>query len=1020
MLPELKREDDYVTWTMDNLTGQTLRTMLSCGVSIAVLGMGATSAFAQTEGAPVQESAIVVTGSRLMMQTGMDTPVPITAVQAEELEAMDPTSLINSVSQLPQFYGNQTPNNSAFFTRGGTGNLNLRGLGINRTLTLLNGRRMPSSSAFGGVDINVFPEAMIKGIETVTGGASAAYGTDAVAGVVNFLLDTEFEGLQIDGQAGITGRGDGESWEGSIAFGTKLGSRGHLLVSAEYAQQDGIHNYEGRDWYQSWGSVQRNGIWEFHPGVHSMSSSFDGIISAPGTAIDGLKFDRNGNYSPFVPGAITQGAVGGAGPTVGRTVGGDGDDLGAEAFSLWPDTDRYSIFAYADYELADGLKIFGQYIHGFSHQWQYNTPRGSLQGTPTAITIFQDNAFLPDDLRQTMVDNDIASFNLRRMGSIEDIGQAYFEDWTRQNIGTVGFEAEIGGGFMEGWNVQGYYQYGHSRRTWDQYALRVDRIFAAVDAVDDGSGNIVCRVSLDPEGTAAFPGCQPINLFGRGNASAGAIDYVLGNDVGLQINTPLYFANLGFTGENLSYTSIAPKRNITTFEQHFAEVSASGTLFDNWAGPVGLAFGGSWREESVYQVVQDTTNPTSNHDGGFKPVRCNDPSLGLRGVSPADCGNTVGFQYSKVSNIQGNSSVKELFAETLFPLISDQSWMQMASLSAAARWADYSGSGEIWAYKLGLDLAFSDALRLRGTYSRDVRAGNLSERFDKTGGSATVDDPRTPNVTEALNVTIFSGGNPAIRPEKADTFTAGIVFRPDFLPGLSASVDWYRVRMTDAIGQVGTQQVVNNCLGSNLPEFCELVTLDNNVPILVGNLFVNIAESEVEGVDAEISYRSSLNLFGGNETISARMFSAWLINRTDSSQSSGANLAGMTGYRQSDQVAFGYPDFKATGNVTYRNGPFSLFVQGRYIAPGAQDLTPNIEIADNTVDSVFYVDMRLGYELEIAGSRVEIFASATNLFDRDPPITPNYSSFLGYAAQVNPGVYDVLGQRFNLGVKFKL
>lgn len=995
--------------------------MLVCGSSAAALTLGASPLYAQAT-SPQEDAPIVVTGSRLLIQSGMDTPVPVTAVQAEELKAMDPTSLINSVSQLPQFYGNQTPNNSNFFVRGGTGNLNLRGLGINRTLTLLNGRRMPSSSAFGGVDINVFPEAMISGIETVTGGASAAYGTDAVAGVVNFLLDTSFEGLQLDIQGGITGRGDGENWEASIAYGTKLGDRGHFLISAEYADQKGIHDYSGRDWYQGWGSVLQNGVWQFHPDVRTMSSSFDGIISSPNPLVNGLKFDRNGNLSPFVPGPITQGQIGGAGPNAGRTVGGNGDDLGSEVFTLWPDTDRYSIFAYGEYELADNFKIFAQYIHGYNHQWQYNTPRGSLQGTPTAITIFRDNAFLPDQLNQLMHDNNIESFALRRMGSIEDIGQAYFEDWTRQNTGTLGFDARVAnGGFMDGWNIQGYYQYGHSRRTWDQYALRVDRIFAAADAVDDGTGNIVCRVSLNPAGAAAFPGCQPINLFGRGNASASAVDYVLGNDVGVQVSTPLYFANLGFTGEELSYTSIAPKRNITTFEQHFAEVSASGVLFNNWAGPVALAFGGSWREESIYQVVQDTTNPTSNHDGDFRPVRCSDAAIGLRGVSPPDCGNTVGFQYSKVSNIQGKSTVKELFAETLVPLISGQSWMERASLSAAARWADYSGSGEIWAYKLGLDLAFSNALRLRGTYSRDVRAGNLSERFDKTGGAATVDDPRTPDVTEALNVTIFSGGNPAIRPEKADTFTAGVVFQPDFLPGLSASVDWYRVRMTDAIGQVGTQQVVNNCLGSNIQEFCDLVTLDaNNMPILVGNLFVNIAESEVEGVDAEIAYRSNLRLFGGEESISARVFGAWLINRSDSSQSQGANYAGHTGFRQSDGIAFSYPDFKATGNITYRNGPFSTFLQGRYIAPGVQDRSPGAQLADNTVDAVFYVDARLGYEFSIGSSTLELFASATNLFDRDPPITPTYSSFLGYSGQVNPGVYDVLGQRFTIGAKFRL
>ena len=221
---------------------------LLAGASLAALALAGTPALAEdaaadtaaadeqsadsasTPAAPAGGEDIVVTGSRVVTN-GMDSPVPVTAVAAEELTKMDPTALINSVSQLPQFYNNQTPTNSNFFLRGGTGNLNLRGLGANRTLTLLNGRRFPSSSAFGGVDINLFPEAMIKGIETVTGGASAQYGTDAVAGVVNFLLDTDFTGLQADLQGGFTDRDDGYNYEAKLAWGFNIGERGHLLIA---------------------------------------------------------------------------------------------------------------------------------------------------------------------------------------------------------------------------------------------------------------------------------------------------------------------------------------------------------------------------------------------------------------------------------------------------------------------------------------------------------------------------------------------------------------------------------------------------------------------------------------------------------------------------------------------------------------------------------------------------------------------------------------------------------------------
>lgn len=1000
--------------------GKALRRVLACGASAMVLTMG-TTAFAQDEGDDADDEVIVITGSRLIT-TGMESPVPVTAVQAEELDAMDPSSLINSVSQLPQFYGNSTPNFSAFFTRGGTGNLNLRGLGGNRTLTLLNGKRVPSTSAFGGVDINLFPEAMVRGIETVTGGASAAYGTDAVAGVVNFLLDTDFNGLQVDLQGGITGRGDGKNYEAKIAFGTDIGDRGHFLLSLAKAEQDGVHNYVDRDWYEAWGAVQVGGVWTDYPNVRSMNASFDGVIFAPGTAINGLQFNSSGGYSAFIPGSVSQGTLG---TPPARTVGGSGDDLGgdpSEVFTIWPDTDRYSIYAYLDYEVSDGVTLFAQYMRGYNRQFQWNTPRSSFGGTPTALTIFQDNYYLPDSLRQTMIDNNIASFTLRRMGSIQDIGDVWFEDRTTQNIGTVGFDAEIdSGGFMDGWQINGYYQYGHSKRVWDQHALRIDRIFAAIDAVDDGTGSPVCRVSLDPEGSAAFPGCQPLNLFGRGNATAGAIDWVLGNDVGLSITTPLWFANLGDTGETLSYTSVAPKRNVTTFEQHFAEISAHGDLFELPAGPVSLALGASYRQESVYQVVQDTANLQSNHEGAYHPCSLATAAvLGLRGLSPPDCANTVAFQYSKVSNIQGSATVKEIFGETFVPVFESDSGANM-SLSLAGRWADYSGSGVIWAYKGGVDLSFFEGLRFRGTYSRDVRAGNLSERFDKTGGAATVDDPRTAAV-EAYNVTIFSGGNPNIRPEKADTYTLGAVFQPTFFPGFSASVDWYQVHIKDAIATVGTTEVLRRCLIDNDPQFCSLVTLQNDIPILVGNQYVNVAQSAVEGVDAELGYRSSLNLFGGDESIAVRLFMSFLIDRSDTGATGAVTrFDGLTGLAPDSGAPGLFPKFKANGNVTYRNGPFRAFLQGRFTGTGSRSYTlANTALADNTVPSVFYADMRLSYEFEIGGSSLEIWGSVTNLFDKDPPITGTYSAFTGYSSQVNTGLWDVLGRRFTLGAKFKL
>ena len=1015
-----------------------LRRALAGGASAAVLALVATPALAQDDpeaAAAAEDSGdntITVTGSRIRAD-GMQAPVPVTVVDAAEIETLSPGALITGISQLPQFYGNQTPNSGNFFLRAGYGSLNLRGLGVNRTLTLLNGRRVPSTSAFGGVDINLFPEAMIASVETTTGGASAAYGTDAVAGVVNFILDTKFSGIAASGQIGITDRGDGQNYEISAAYGTSFaGGRGHFLVSGEYYDQEGIHSYRGRDWYQAWGTLgagtQAN-PYRFSPNVTSTNSSFDGIISAPGTAIHGLAFNRDGNVAPFVLGTPSQGAIGAPGSRQVRTAGASGDDLAAEVLTLYPDLDRYSVFAYGEFEVTDAFKVFGQYLHGKTHIFSYNTPRGSFQGSPTALTIFSGNPYLPASVQQVMTTNNIPSFTFRRTGSIEDVGQMYLDDTTTQHIATAGFEWSIPDGLLGGWQVDGFWQYGRSKRDWRQLGLRVDRIFAAVDAVRDGSGNIVCRVSTFAGGAAAFPGCQPLNLFGRGNASTAAVDYVVGFEPGQTVDTPIYYADSGFSlGDDYSYETREEKVGLTTFTQHFVELSASGDLIDLWAGPVAVAFGGSYRKDSILQLVQDVTNPASNHDT-FRPVRCNDPSIGLRGVSPPDCANTVGNQFSKVSNIRGQADVWEAFAEVLIPVVDTD--LFTANLSGAGRWADYSGSGTIWAYKGGAEIGIADTVRLRGTYSRDVRAANLSERFDKTGGTAVIDDPRTPGVIETLTVTRFSGGNPNVRPEEADTITLGAVFQPAFIPGLSASVDWYKIEIKDAISQVGNQAVVNRCFLENAQEFCDLITLDGagNI-ILVGDVFVNVAQAAVSGVDAELSYTTPVTLVGGGEeTIGFRAFASWLTERSETNSSGfTTDFAGQTGATQSSQVYQPYADFKATGSLTYRNGGFSTLLQARYIGEGIQDVcgagrcapASTVFIEDNVVDDVLYLDFRIGYQLGVQGSEVELFANVTNLTDEAPPLTPSYSAFTAYSTQHNSSLYDVLGRRFTFGVKLRM
>ncbi len=666
---------------------------------------------------------------------------------------------------------------------------------------------------------------------------------------------------------------------------------------------------------------------------------------------------------------------------------------------------------------------------------------------PTGITIFADNAYLPTAIKNTMATNNIASFNLRRMGSLADWrGKMTLEDDSTMNSATAGFTFDFDNdGFLGGWKADAYYQYGTSYRKGYQVGLRVDRIFAAVDAVADSSGKIVCRTSL-PQfgGTTAnpnpFSGCVPINLFGRNNASAAAVDWITGFEPGQQISTPLYFSDDGFaSGATDSYTSMEAKQTLTRMRQHVASFTADGDVADVFgAGAMKLAVGGSWRRESVRQIVRDSTNQSSNHNVlGTQighPVLCGNEVLtpgvtsgqlwGIRGVSQPDCNNTVGVQFSKVSNTKGAIEVSEVFSEFELPVLKDSKFGQDLTLTGAGRYAHYTLSGGVWAWKFGAEYAPAEGLRFRVTRSRDVRAANLAERYDRTGGSASVTDPFSATPNTPITVTTYTGGNPAVLPERADTLTIGAVARPDIIPGLSVSLDYYRIKIADMISQLTPQQVLNSCF-AGAADICTLISRNPDKSLLlVGAAAVNVNEAVIRGVDMEVGYQTGLHLFGGDESLSARSFGSWLFENSQFlAGSAKINRAGQTGIEQSTGTAYALPKFKYTGNVTYSNGPFSLFLQARYIAPGKMENTPPntaTTLVDNRVASAFYMDTRIGYKFPVAGTEVELFGSVTNLFDRDPPLTPYWTNLSAATTQHNAAMFDVLGRRFVVGVKFEM
>jgi len=1053
-------------------------------------------------GAEVDDSLteVTVTGTRLQLAAGMTTPTPVAELKLDQLAAMQPSSITLALTQLPQFAGQSATSENfgsvasgGFFNSPGGGSLNLRGLGTKRTLTLLDSRRMVPATAYGGPDINLFPEEVLRSVEIVTGGASATYGTDAVSGVVNYLLDTEMNGFRGSAQTGISSRGDGRTQKYTLAFGADLGARAHVLFSAGYNARDEIVGYEGRDWYKGCGLIQNsvpanvaliagsapptynaatylptNGgysasVPRLTPAcnLHSTQLTYDGLITV-GTGPNQRQYELQPDGSA-IPFNRTLPASGPA-STSGVMSGGGGQNFNETDASLLPSWNLKKAFLYLDSDIGENTNVFVQGM--FAEQsLRYFSRVGDI-GTapPQNFTIFRDNAFLPAAVAAIMdqagLTSRTSSISMTKAPTRDDWGNGHFDNTNRMTTVTAGFKSRLStGGFLDDWRVSGYGQYGKNHLDAAQeQGLRLDRVYLAADAVrDPATGSARCRVTLV---SGLVPDCVPLNVFGRGNASPAAVDWIKGYDDGIAVTTQPFVgydaAGQPLYGPAYSYVGDEDKHRRVATTQSVFELNANGRLFDGWAGPVNAAIGAQYRRESIDQKVWNPQGNTAA-DPTYFPVWCpdnvatllpNQPgynarcaaqiargirppgAIGVRGVPSNPYTNSVDTQFSNVPFISGSFDVKEAYAEILFPLITDRRWMKSLSADLSGRWADYGGSGQIWSYKAGLDAAVTDEVRLRGTYSHDARAANIAERFDRTGGfTGPINDPLAPpGWVQGTLVTTVTGGNPAVDPEEADSFTAGIVYRPRWLPGLDMSVDWLSVELDGAIEQLLAQQVVNQCHLDGNQDQCARIIRDptSNFILFVPQLYQNLSKSTLRAIDAEIGYVRNVRIFGGSERLGFRVMGTYLLeNSTTSTAGVKTDLTGSV----IDQLM----KKRINATMNYDNGPFHWFVQARYVgggelngrfnqlrqlgtvAGGVTTVTGSgiiYDVADNDIGSLVYFDTRVGYEIPLGENRFEIFANVNNALDKAPP------RVLGEAiAAQTGGGYDVIGRFFTVGFK---
>jgi iron complex outermembrane receptor protein len=956
--------------------GASIKTLaFSTLISIAAPALAQDAEPASTE---LETAEIVVTGSRIA-RPDFTSPTPVTTVGGEEMGVRGSTNFSELLNEMPAFSPKGAASTSA--AASGVASVDLRGLGPNRTLVLFNGRRHVPSTPEGVVDLNAVPSIAVGRMEVVTGGASAAWGSDAIAGVVNVIYDTDDEGLRFEVQTGISDKGDAAETRVGLSFATKFADeRGHIMVAGEYNRINDLLTQADRDWgRRGYGIIPNpadrgtsDGVPRLilRPNIRISVANPGGVITSP-SSVAFLQFGPGGAVLPFDRGAS-------AGPLY--QIGGDGSNLNQYA-SLQLPYERKSLLTAAHYDLTDDIRLF--------FEGSYSNAEASNPILPSfdfgSLTIQSDNALIPADLRALLQQNNVTSFRLGRVHN--DLGF-----YTAQNSRDT-YRAVLGlsGSVFDDWKWEAYYQYGRTDTNTRQLNNRLNMNFAmALDAVlDPRTGRPVCRAALNaanlpPPLQAAATACVPINLFGDGSPSQAAIDYV-------------------------TETSFINRSQV----QQVAAAQISGDLIDLWAGPLAVATGAEYRKESI----DTTTDPISK---------------------------SFGFIFNNAQPLAGGFNVFEVFGEAALPLLEGLPFAHSLEVNGAVRYTDYSSIGRVVTWKGGATWSPFDGILVRGAISRDIRAPNIDELFRAgTTSFASPRDPcaaasQADNSVIAANCLAaglpanfapgaivlgsVASGNTGLQEERSTTKTLGAAFEPAFAPGLRASIDWYDINLKGVIATLPVQTVLDLCYGADdYPNAsCGLITRD-----AAGNLtsvsrkFLNVGSARVRGVDFQVDYSFEMaELFAESDArLRTRLLGTYLYDKLES-------VTGLQVFEQAGEVnpstnaiSTGLPHWRWNASLDYEDGPFGIHPRLRYIGKAKFENSYGPEdIDDNDVGSQIYVDLTVNYRFEATGSDIELYAGVNNLFDNDPPVVP--SDFVVTQA-TNVNLYDTIGRYFFVGARAK-
>jgi iron complex outermembrane recepter protein len=931
--------------------------LTTCGANAQAPADGSTND--RTASSEVIEE-IQVTGSRLGVQ-GYQQPTPVTTINAEKLQSDAHMDLPAVISQLPSVGPMQSPN-SGLGTQSisaGTGGMaipNLRNLGTGRTLTLFDGVRVAPSSENGGVDLNLLPSSvLVSRIDVVTGGASAAWGSDAVSGVINVVLNRDFQGFAGNFEGAFNAEGTRQSGKVELSYGTDITDRAHLILSGSYYNSPDVVIPTETSWFESQVLMPNPAYTEtndeprlIHAENVGMSRATTGglIFSGP---LSGTQFLEHGLPAPFHFGTVS--GVRSMGGTFANPV------YNNQAQNLTVPIESTQLFGHFSYDLANDITATLTLNYAVS-----DTANAGPSYTRN-VTIPIDNAYLDPSIVARMEDAGITSFelgttnannvNIRAGDDPIDFGLG---NWTNKIERTLFRQvAGLEGSFGEwDWDValQNSQIERFTRNTANpivaNYNLAVDAVRVTDANVGTSGlpiGSVACRSTL----TNPDNGCIPLNVMGIGVASKNAIDYVHGS---------------GAWGKVL-------------FSQKTASAVIRGEPFSNWAGPVSVAAGLDYRWEEYEQTADELSYARAYSIGNFQPVVAS----------------------------QNN---KEAFGEINIPLVRD-AVVQSLDFNAAVRYTDYSSSGEVTTWKVGATSQVTEDIRLRATSSRDIRAPTLLGLYNP--GSSQVQivlDPFRNNAP--TNINTFIRGNPNLQPEIGETFTAGIVLTPRFIPGLSASIDYYRIDISDAFTQPIADVILRECVAGR-QTFCDLLQRDQNGILVSLNVSpVNAAFEKTEGFDFQLDY--TRDAFDGQLSFSA------LGNMTTklSSEELGRVRNPLNSLNRAEE---GPPKFRGMFGLGYTTDRFDVGAQVRAIGSGYlnRQWGPK-DVDDNDVPAVAFVDLRGSYFFG-DDNRFQAYIAVDNVLDKDPPIISNDAAvaFSYFFAPTRTELYDSLGTQFRVGFR---